>query len=47
MVFALLLLITGLILDTVVTNSKKEYELNLYRLYEKEDQKKNIISLTK
>ena len=35
MVFALLLLITGLILDTVVTNAKKEYELNLYRLYEK------------
>lgn len=35
MVFALLLLITGLILDTVVTNTKKEYELNLYRLYEK------------
>ena len=40
MVFALLLLITGLILDTVVTNSKKEYELNLYHLYEKETQKK-------
>ena len=35
MVFALLLLITGLILDTVVTNAKKEYEFNLYRLYEK------------
>lgn len=42
MVFALLLLITGLILDTVVTNSKKEYELNLYHLYEKETQMKKI-----
>ncbi|MFR3686828.1 MAG: glycosyl transferase, partial [Enterococcus sp.] len=31
-----LLLITWLILDTVVTKAKKEYELNLYRLYEKE-----------
>lgn len=42
MVFALLLLITGLILDTVVTNTKKEYELNLYRLYEEDSQKKKI-----
>ncbi|MGP5430725.1 glycosyltransferase family 2 protein [Enterococcus malodoratus] len=42
MVFALLLLITGLILDTVVTNSKKDYELNLYRLYEEDLQKKKI-----
>ena len=42
LVFALLLLITGLILDTVVTNSKKEYELNLYHLYEKETQMKKI-----
>ena len=42
MVFALLLLITGLILETVVTNSKKEYELNLYHLYEKETQMKKI-----
>ena len=42
MVFALLLLITGLILDTVVTNSKKDYELNLYHLYEKETQMKKI-----
>lgn len=33
MIFALLSLITGLILDTVVTNSKKEYELNLYHVY--------------
>lgn len=48
MVFSLLLLITGLILDTVVTNAKKEYELNLYRLYEEESKReKNIISLTK
>lgn len=42
MVFGLLLLVTGLILDTVVTNSKKEYELNLYRLYEEAAQKKKI-----
>ncbi|MBM7710546.1 glycosyltransferase family 2 protein [Enterococcus xiangfangensis] len=42
MIFALLLLITGLILDTVVTNSKKEYELNLYRLYKENIQKKKI-----
>ena len=27
------LLVTGLILDTVVTNAKKEYELNLYHVY--------------
>lgn len=33
MIFSLLLLITGLILDTVVTNDKKQYELNLYRIY--------------
>ena len=33
MIFSVLLLITGFILDTVVTNDKKEYELNLYRLY--------------
>ena len=42
MVFGLLLLVTGLILDTVVTNSKKEYELKLYRLYEEAAQKKKI-----
>ena len=42
MVFALLLLITGLILDTVVTNAKKEYELHLYRLYEETIQKEKI-----
>ncbi|MBO0454032.1 MULTISPECIES: glycosyltransferase family 2 protein [Enterococcus] len=42
MVFSLLLLITGLILDTVVTNAKKEYELNLHRLYEENIQKKKI-----
>lgn len=42
MIFALLLLITGLILDTVVTNAKKEYELNLYRLYKENIQKKKI-----
>lgn len=33
MTLALLLLITGLILDTVVTNAKKDYELNLYHVY--------------
>lgn len=33
MLFSLLLLITGLILDTVVTIDKKQYELNLYALY--------------
>lgn len=33
MIFSVLLLITGFILDTVVTNDKKQYELNLYRLY--------------
>lgn len=36
MTFSILLLITGLILDTVVTNDKKQYELNLYRIYEGE-----------
>lgn len=36
MIFSILLLITGLILDTVVNNDKKQYELNLYRLYEGE-----------
>ena len=33
MILALLSLVTGLILDTVVTNDKKEYELNLYHVY--------------
>ena len=33
MILALLSLVTGLILDTVVTNAKKEYELNLYNVY--------------
>lgn len=33
MTLSLLLLVTGLILDTVVTNNKKDYELNLYRIY--------------
>ena len=37
MIFSLLLLITGLILDTVVTNDKKQYELNLYRIYKGEE----------
>ncbi|HCA4786184.1 TPA: glycosyltransferase, partial [Enterococcus faecium] len=32
MTLALLSLVTGLILDTVVTNAKKEYELNLYHV---------------
>ncbi len=36
MTFSILLLITGLILDTVVNNDKKQYELNLYRIYEGE-----------
>lgn len=41
MTFVLLLLITGFILDTVVTDDKKQYELNLYRVYneEKNDEK--------
>ena len=34
MTLALLSLVTGLILDTVVTNAKKEYELNLYHVYQ-------------
>ncbi|MDL4977426.1 glycosyltransferase family 2 protein [Enterococcus hirae] len=33
MILALLSLVTGLILDTVVTNAKKEYELNLHHVY--------------
>lgn len=37
MIFSLLLLITGLILDTVVTNDKKKYELNLYDIYRGEN----------
>lgn len=36
MVLAVLSLVTGLILDTVVSNAKKEYELNLYRVYAEE-----------
>ncbi|EPI00464.1 glycosyltransferase, group 2 family protein [Enterococcus faecalis 13-SD-W-01] len=40
MTLASLSLVTGLILDTVVTNAKKEYELNLYHVYH--EQKKNI-----
>ncbi|MBV7389867.1 glycosyltransferase family 2 protein [Enterococcus alishanensis] len=41
MTFVLLLLTTGFILDTVVTDDKKQYELNLYRVYneEKNDEK--------
>ncbi|MDT2644467.1 glycosyltransferase family 2 protein [Enterococcus dongliensis] len=35
MTLSLLLLVTGFILDTVVTNNKKDYELNLYSIYEK------------
>lgn len=42
MIFALLLLVTGLILDTVVTNAKKEYELTLYELYEKRNLRKKL-----
>ena len=33
MIMAMLSLITGMILDTVVSNAKKEYELNLYHVY--------------
>lgn len=33
MVLAVLSFVTGMILDTVVSNAKKEYELNLYRVY--------------
>lgn len=39
MVLAVLSLVTGLILDTVVSNAKKEYELNLYRVYAEESNK--------
>lgn len=39
MILSLLLLVTGFILDTVVTDDKKQYELNLYRLY---SSKKNL-----
>lgn len=42
MIFALLLLVTGLILDTVVTNAKKEYELKLYDLYDKSNLRKKL-----
>lgn len=41
MTLALLLLITGLILDTVVTNAKKDYELNLYHVYTEISNKKD------
>lgn len=43
MILALLSLVTGLILDTVVTNTKKDYELNLYHVYhecKKKEQRK-------
>ena len=40
MILALLSLVTGLILDTVVTNAKKEYELNLYHECRKQEQQK-------
>lgn len=42
MIFGLLLLVTGLILDTVVTNTKKEYELNLHRLYIEKNHKEKL-----
>ena len=42
MIFGLLLLVTGLILDTVVTNTKKEYELNLHRLYIEKNYKEKL-----
>ncbi|MGG5316749.1 glycosyltransferase family 2 protein [Enterococcus sp. AZ072] len=45
MTLALLLLITGLILDTVVTNAKKDYELNLYHVYNKISNKKDATKM--
>lgn len=42
MIFGLLLLVTGLILDTVVTNTKKEYELNLHQLYIEKNHKEKL-----
>lgn len=33
MIIAILLLITGIILNTVIKNDEKNYELNLYRVY--------------
>ncbi|RND51686.1 DPM/DPG synthase family glycosyltransferase [Lacticaseibacillus paracasei] len=39
MVFALMLLITGFILDTVVKQDKKNYELYLYQLYSEKHMK--------
>ena len=40
MTFSMLLLVTGLILDTVVTADKKMYELNLYHIYGENNDKK-------
>ncbi|MBO0482749.1 glycosyltransferase [Candidatus Enterococcus courvalinii] len=40
MTMAMLSLITGLILDTVVSNAKKEYELNLYHVYHEQQKEK-------
>lgn len=40
MTFSMLLLVTGLILDTVVTADKKMYELNLYNIYGENNDKK-------
>ena len=39
MTFSMLLLVTGFILDTVVTDNKKNYELNLYGIYDKANEK--------
>ncbi len=39
MTLASLSLVTGLILDTVVSNAKKEYELNLYHVYHEQKRK--------
>ncbi len=41
MTLASLSLVTGLILDTVVTNAKKEYELNLYHVYHEQKKKRD------
>ena len=39
MTFSMLLLVTGFILDTVVTDNKKNYELKLYGIYDKANEK--------
>lgn len=41
MILAVLSFVTGMILDTVVSNAKKEYELNLYRVYSEKNRSFN------